>query len=62
MTAFIDEFREEFGVEPICIRHCLSDQWRSNGSFLLIAPSTYHAQKAITREPSLASRRVILPH
>ncbi|WP_416361519.1 hypothetical protein [Leisingera sp.] len=44
MTAFIDEFREEFGVGPICCG-------------LPIAPSTYHAQKAIAREPSLASRR-----
>ncbi|UWQ82727.1 IS3 family transposase [Leisingera caerulea] len=44
MTAFIDEFREEFGVEPIC-------------RVLPVAPSTYHAQKAIAREPSLASKR-----
>jgi putative transposase len=44
MTAFIDEFREEFGVEPIC-------------RVLPIAPSTYHAQKAIARDPSLASKR-----
>ena len=44
MTAFIDEFRDKFGVEPIC-------------RVLPIAPSTYHAQKAIARDPSLASRR-----
>ncbi|SMX50671.1 hypothetical protein MAA8898_04916 [Maliponia aquimaris] len=45
MTAFIDEFREEFGVEPIC-------------RVLPIAPSTYHARKAVARDPSRASARV----
>ena len=44
MTAFIDEFREEFGVEPIC-------------RVLPIAPSTYHAGKAAARDPSRASAR-----
>ena len=44
MTAFIDEFRGEFGVEPIC-------------RVLPIAPSTYHARKAIERDPSRASDR-----
>ncbi len=44
MTAFIDAFREAFGAEPIC-------------RVLPIAPSTYHARKAIARDPSLASRR-----
>ena len=34
MTDFIDEFREEFGVEPIC-------------RALPIAPSTYHARKVV---------------
>lgn len=45
MTAFIDEFREEFGVEPIC-------------RVLPIAPSTYHARKAVARDPSCASARM----
>ena len=44
MTDFIDEFRDEFGVEPIC-------------RVLPIAPSTYHARQAILREPARASRR-----
>jgi len=44
MTAFIDEFREEFGVEPIC-------------RVLPIAPSTYHARKAAARDSSRASTR-----
>ena len=44
MIAFIDEFREEFGVEPIC-------------GVLPIAPSTYHERKAIATEPARASRR-----
>ncbi len=44
MTAFIDEFRGEFGVEPIC-------------RVLAIAPSTYHARKAIERDPSRGSDR-----
>jgi len=44
MTAFIDEFRGEFGVEPIC-------------RVLAIAPSTYRARKAIERDPSRASDR-----
>lgn len=32
MTSFIDEYREEYGVEPICAE-------------LPIAPSTYYAHK-----------------
>jgi transposase InsO family protein len=44
MTAFIDEFRGEFGVEPIC-------------RVLPIAPSTYHERKAVVRDPSRASAR-----
>jgi transposase InsO family protein len=44
MTAFIDEFREEFGVEPIC-------------RVLQIAPSTYYARTATARDPERASRR-----
>jgi transposase InsO family protein len=46
MTAFIDEFREEFGVEPIC-------------RALPIAPSTYHARKAAARDLSRASARTL---
>lgn len=42
MTAFVDERRKEFGVEPIC-------------SVLPIAPSTYYAAKS--RPPSARSLR-----
>jgi putative transposase len=42
LTAFIDEHREEYGVEPIC-------------ALLPIAPSTYYAVK--NRPPSARSRR-----
>ena len=42
MTAFIDERREEFGVEPIC-------------EMLPIAPSSYYAAKC--RPPSARARR-----
>jgi transposase InsO family protein len=45
MIALIDEFREEFGVEPIC-------------RVLPIAPSTYHARKAVARDPSRAPARM----
>ena len=44
MTAFIDEFRGQYGVEPI-------------RRVLPIAPSTYHARAAVRRDPSLASPR-----
>ena len=44
MTAFIDEFREEFGVEPIC-------------KVLPIAPSTYHQRALEARQPERASAR-----
>ncbi len=54
MIAFIDEYRAEFGVEPIC-------------KVLPIAPSTYHAACATARDPSRASARArrdadLLPH
>jgi len=42
MTRFIDERKEEFGVEPMC-------------AFLPIAPSTYHARKS--RSPSARALR-----
>jgi transposase InsO family protein len=45
MIAFIDDHRAKFGVEPIC-------------KVLPIAPSTYHAQIALRREPARASPRV----
>ncbi|WP_155774203.1 IS3 family transposase [Rhodovulum sp. MB263] len=45
MTGFIDEFREEFGVEPIC-------------RVPPVASSTYHARKAAARDPSRASPRM----
>ncbi len=44
MVSFIDEHREEHGVEPICRR-------------LPIAPSTYHEQKAREVDPSRLSKR-----
>lgn len=44
MTTFIDEFRKEFGVEPIC-------------KVLPIAPSTYHQRVLEAREPERASAR-----
>ena len=43
MIAFIDENRDEYGVEPIC-------------EVLPIAPSTYHAHKARERAPETAPR------
>lgn len=45
MTCFIDEHRGVCGVEPIC-------------RVLQIAPSTYYAHAAISRNPDLASNRV----
>ena len=44
MTAFIDEHRDSYGVEPIC-------------RVLPIAPSTYHAHAARQRCPELQSAR-----
>lgn len=44
MVTFIDEHREEYGVEPIC-------------DTLPIAPSTYHDRKAKERDPSKRSAR-----
>lgn len=44
MIAFIDEYRAEFGVEPIC-------------RVLPIAPSTYYAACTTARDPSRASAR-----
>jgi len=44
MVAFIDEYRQQYGVEPIC-------------SVLPIAPSTDYAHKAQQRDPSLRSAR-----
>ena len=45
MTAFIEDHRDSFGVEPIC-------------RVLPISPSTYYARGAIKRDPDLASDRV----
>jgi len=45
MTAFIDEHRAEYGVEPIC-------------RVLPIAPSTYHERVAQRRDPERLSDRV----
>ena len=44
MIAFIDEFREEYGVEPIC-------------GVLPIAPSTWYERKAAQRDPTRLSPR-----
>lgn len=44
MVAFIDDQRDEFGVEPIC-------------DVLPIAPSTYHAHKAAQADPARRSDR-----
>jgi putative transposase len=44
MVAFIDDHREEHGVEPIC-------------EVLPIAPSTYYAHKAAEADPDLRSHR-----
>jgi transposase InsO family protein len=46
MIAFIDENRDEYGVEPIC-------------RTLPIAPSTYHAHDARRRRPERAPPRVV---
>jgi putative transposase len=45
MTAFIDEHRDEYGVEPIC-------------RVLPIAPATYHESVTSRRDPSRLSPRV----
>ena len=44
MVAFIDDYRREYGVEPIC-------------AVLPIAPSTYYARKARELDPALRSER-----
>ncbi len=44
MTAFVDENRQEFGVEPICAE-------------VPIAPSTYYEHKRRVREPQRCSAR-----
>ena len=44
MTAFVDEHRHEYGVEPICAE-------------LPIAPSTYYEHKRYEREPARRSAR-----
>ena len=44
MVAFIEDHREEYGVEPIC-------------NVLPIAPSTYYAHKAREADPDLRPAR-----
>lgn len=44
MIAFIEEYRMIYGVEPIC-------------RVLPLAPSTFYAHAAVTRDPDLASDR-----
>ena len=46
MVTFIDDHRDEYGVEPIC-------------RVLPIAPSTYHEQKAREADPSRLPDRVV---
>jgi putative transposase len=45
MVAFIDDHREQFGVEPIC-------------AVLPIAPSPYFRRKVEQRDPARRSARV----
>ena len=44
MVAFIDQYRTEYGVEPICKE-------------LPIAPSTYHRHKILEQHPERRSRQ-----
>ena len=44
MVGFIDDYRAQYGVEPIC-------------AVLPIAPSTYYAHKAMQADPTLRSAR-----
>ena len=44
MTAFVDEHRETYGIEPICEQ-------------LPIAPSTYYEHKRRERDPGRCSAR-----
>jgi len=44
MVAFIDQYRDQYGVEPICKE-------------LLIAPSTYHRHKILEQHPERRSTR-----
>ena len=46
MVSFIDEHRDEHGVEPICAQ-------------LPIAPSTYHEQKVRAADPSRLPARAV---
>ena len=46
MVSFIDEHREEHGIEPTCRQ-------------LQIAPSTYYAHKAQQADPSQLSKRAV---
>jgi len=46
MVAFIDDHRDQYGVEPIC-------------SVLPIAPSTYYAHKAREADPALRPARAV---
>ena len=46
MVEFIDENRDEYGVEPIC-------------NVLPIAPSTYHEQKARQADPTRLPARLV---
>ena len=45
MVCFIDQHRDEYGVEPIC-------------ELLPIAPATYYEQKAREAQPERAPERV----
>ena len=56
MTAFIDEFREEFGGEPSS-RHSFETDGEPDLPRAADRPSTCHARMAVARDPSRASRR-----
>jgi len=45
MISFVDAYRDDYGVEPIC-------------RVLAIAPSTYHAHAARRAKPEMAPARI----
>lgn len=57
IIALIAAQRIVYGIGSICPRHGLSDPWRSHGSTLPFAPSTYYHRLAWRADPSKASVR-----
>jgi hypothetical protein len=57
MVGFIDAHRDAHGVEPLCPRHGISDQWRSHGSMRPIASSPFCDHRAKRADPSRLSDR-----